>query len=100
MKRTVLLVLFGLAACVDPHEALSPDFGNSVRTNIDAQVVNPTPPVGLANTNGQRIENAVHRYQTNTVYPPKPEAGGALDTGSPNTGGGGGGSSTSTSTSP
>ena len=71
MKRTVLLALLGLAACADPHETLSPDFGNAVQTNIDAQVVNPRPALGRANTDGQRIGNAIHRYQTNTVFPPQ-----------------------------
>ena len=89
MKRMLLLALLGVAACADPHAPLSPDFGNAVQTNIDAQVVNPRPPMGIANTNGQRIENAVRRYQTNTVYPPRPESGTPLSTTSPGAGGGG-----------
>jgi len=89
MKRMFLLALFGLAACADPHDHLSPDFGNAVNTNIDAQVVNPRPPTGLANTNGQRIENAVRRYQTNTVIAPHSESGTTFGSGgSPTTGGG------------
>jgi len=94
MKRTVLLALFGLAACADPHETLSPDFGNAVQTNIDAQVVNPRPAPGVVNTNGQRIENAIHRYTTNTVYPPKSETATPLSGSS--TGGGGGGATSGT----
>ena len=93
MKRMVLLALFSLAACADPHETLSPDFGNAVRANIDAQVVHPTPPPGMANTNGQRIENAIHRYQTNTVYKPQPESGTTFGAGGSTGGSGGGGAS-------
>jgi hypothetical protein len=93
MKRSLLLALLGLAACADPHEPLSLDFGNAVQTNIDAQVVNPAPPLGLANTEGQRIDNAIRRYKTNTVYPPRPDSGAALDSTTTST-------STSTPTSP
>jgi hypothetical protein len=91
MKRILLLALLGVAACADPHASLSPDFGNAVQTNIDAQVVNPKPTLGLANTNGQRIENAARRYQTNSVYPPRPESGTTFGAGGSTTGGGGGG---------
>ena len=89
MKRMMLVALFGLAACVDPHETLSPDFGNAVQTNIDAQVVNPTPPPRVVNANGQRIENAIRRYQTNTVYPPQTESATPLSNTTTSTGGGG-----------
>lgn len=93
MKRMVLLALFSLAACADPHQTLSPDFGNAVRTNIDAQVVHPTPPPGFANTNGQRVENAIRRYETNSVYPPRSETGTQFGSGGSTGGGGGGGAS-------
>jgi hypothetical protein len=60
-----------LGACAgDPHQALSPDFGQSVRANITAQVVNPNPTYGVAESDGTRIQNAIHRYETNKVYLP------------------------------
>lgn len=75
MKRMVILAALGLAACADPHEPLSDDFGNSVRANIAAQVVNPSPNLTseVTATDGERIANALHRYHTNTVYPPRSE---------------------------
>ena len=71
MKRLVLLASLTLAACTDPHEPLSRDFGNAVNANIAAQVVNPAPrPAGMADTNGQRMERAVNRYVNNKAYEP------------------------------
>jgi len=77
MKRIALLAipaLFGgaLVGCTDSQEALSPDFGHAVRANIAAQVVNPDPAEGLADTDGRRIQAAVRRYQTNRTYQPQP----------------------------
>ena len=71
MKRLVLLAGLALAACADPHQPLSADFGNAVNTNIAAQVVNPNPAMaGPNDTDGQRIGNAVNRYRTDRVYQP------------------------------
>ncbi|HEV2550077.1 MAG TPA: hypothetical protein VGU20_22390 [Stellaceae bacterium] len=71
MKRLLIPVVLGLSACnYDPHQALSPDFGDSVRANIAAQVVNPAPTTGGWETDGERIQRAIHRYHTNTTYPP------------------------------
>jgi hypothetical protein len=73
MKRLILLLGLAAAACADPHQPLSADFGNSVRANIAAQVVNPNPTVGDWDADGQRVNGAMRRYHTNTVYMPKPE---------------------------
>jgi type IV pilus biogenesis protein CpaD/CtpE len=71
MKRLVLLAGLALAACADPHQPLSADFGNAVNTNIAAQVVNPNPTMAGSNdTDGQRAGSAVNRYRTNRVYQP------------------------------
>jgi type IV pilus biogenesis protein CpaD/CtpE len=71
MKRFVLLAGLAVAACTDPHQPLSADFGNAVNTNIAAQVVNPTPAMAGSNdTDGQRAGSAVNRYRTNRVYQP------------------------------
>ena len=79
MNRLLLLAVLTLAGCVDPHEPLSPDFGNSVNANTAVQVVNPnlTPVIGAADTNGQRIGDAMERYRTGKVIRPQPplEAG-------------------------
>jgi type IV pilus biogenesis protein CpaD/CtpE len=71
MKRLVLLAGLALAACADPHQPLSADFGNAVNSNIAAQVVNPNPALAGSNdTDGQRIGSAISRYHTNQVYRP------------------------------
>ena len=73
MSMKYIAVVIGLAvtACTDPHEPLSADFGNAVNANIAAQVVNPNPAQpGIAYTNGQRMDSAITRYQTNKVYKP------------------------------
>jgi hypothetical protein len=71
MKRLVLLAGLALAACTDPHQPLSADFGNAVNNNIAAQVVNPNPALAGSNdTDGQRAGSAMNRYQTNRVYQP------------------------------
>jgi type IV pilus biogenesis protein CpaD/CtpE len=72
MKRLILLAGLALAACADPHQSLSPDFGNSVSANIAAQVVNPNPAIagGPTDMDGQRLGNAIDRYRNNKVYKP------------------------------
>jgi type IV pilus biogenesis protein CpaD/CtpE len=72
MKHLILLTSLGLFACADPHQPLSPDFGNAVKANIAAQVVNPQPAMTGPNmSDGQRIGNAMDRYRTNKVYKPQ-----------------------------
>ena len=78
MNRLLLLGILTLAACADPHEPLSADFGNAVNANIGAQVINPIPLVsGAADTDGQRVGDAMNRYRTGKVTRPLPplEAG-------------------------
>ncbi len=71
MKRLVLVAGLALVGCADPHQSLSPDFGNAVAANIAAQVVNPAPAMaGATDTDGQRVNNAINRYRTNKVYTP------------------------------
>ena len=82
MKRLALLAALGLAGCMDPHEPLSADFGNSVRANIAAQLVNPEPNYSsaLPETDGERVENALRRYRTNREFQPHPQNGTPLAT--------------------
>jgi hypothetical protein len=88
MKRLLIPVVLGLSACnYDPHQPLSADFGDSVRANIAAQVVNPAPTTGGWETDGERIQRAIRRYHTNTTYPPYTPNTSSLS----GTGGGGGG---------
>ncbi len=70
MKRLIMLAVLALAACEDPHRPLSRDFGNAVNANIAAQVINPNPTVGVADTDGQRVSDAMERYRTGKVHRP------------------------------
>ena len=74
MNRLLLLPLLGLAACTDPHMVLAPDFGNSVASNIAAQVDNPAPNTStdVHMSDGRRMSDAIERYRTGHVYPPIP----------------------------
>lgn len=72
MKRLILLAGLAVAACADPHAPLAPDFGNAVAANMAAQVVNPTPrPLGVAESSGQRLDNAIGRYDANREFQPR-----------------------------
>lgn len=74
--RTSLLPAFALvlalAACEAP-QTLSPDFGASVRANMAAQIINPTPTLDDAalEQDGRRAGDAWERYRTGTVYRPR-----------------------------
>jgi type IV pilus biogenesis protein CpaD/CtpE len=85
MKPLWLLPLLTLAGCVeDPHLPFAADFGNSVATNIAAQVVNPTPhPEGPATTDGKRMSDAMNRYRAGKVYPPIPPIDAVVKEGAP-----------------
>lgn len=74
MKRLAFLSLCGLAACSEAHKPLSDDFGNSVATNMAAQIVNPGPNMReqYPTTDGRRSNDALERYRTGHVYPPVP----------------------------
>lgn len=74
MNRLLLLPLLGLAACTNPHMILAPDFGNSVASNIAAQVDNPAPNTRTDDhlSDGRRISDAIERYRSGHVYPPIP----------------------------
>lgn len=77
-NRFVLILGAGavsvLGACEHPP-SLGPgeaDFGNAVRHNIQAQVVNPTPTpeVGNAAFDGRRAARNIERYAADKVKKP------------------------------
>ena len=71
MKILFLLPLALLAGCVNPHQPLSADFGNSVATNVALQTINPLPPdQGIAESDGKRVGAAVERYRDDRVHQP------------------------------
>jgi hypothetical protein len=84
MSRLILgLILIGLAGCNTNQEPLSPDFGDAVSHNIAVQTINPTPDPNLpdANTNGQRMNDAVDRYRKGKPTAPIPAMQGVVPTG-------------------
>ena len=108
LRALPILLLAGLGGCVyNPHEDMSPDFGEAVRSNIASQAVYPMGlrPRGPALNNGIRMDSAFQRYQTNHIYRPGPapalqaatsnltNGGGGGDSGSSGGGGGSSGSS-------
>jgi type IV pilus biogenesis protein CpaD/CtpE len=63
-----------LSACSDTLPLNQPDgFGNAVRHNIEAQVVNPNPKPesGPIPMNGNRAGIAMQRYESDKVKEPK-----------------------------
>jgi len=69
-KLTSFAVLALLASgCTTPSGQPDAAFGEAVKRNIAAQVVNPDAPVGDARiaTDGQRAAVAQKHYQTDTV---------------------------------
>jgi hypothetical protein len=73
-KLLLALPLAALAACA-PADRPSPGFGDAVRHNIAAQVVNPDanladlPPPEME---GERTRGAFERYQADKVKRPVP----------------------------
>lgn len=85
MIRTIALAFTALAlgACASTGEIGLNDvfdgnatFGQSVRQNIAAQVVNPTPSTEPVQASGARVAKAVDAYQNDKVE--KPRAPGTL----------------------
>ena len=60
-------VVATLAACSDkPVRTLSSDFGNAVRQNMAAHIINPIPPggTGISSMDGARAGAAVGNYRS------------------------------------
>lgn len=74
----------GLSNAIDPTNK---DFGQSVRQNIAAQIVNPAPSTAPVEASGARVSKAVNAYQADKVEKPRPPGTTTVQAG----GGGGGG---------
>lgn len=70
----VILVALSMTAACAPADQTSPGFGNAVRQNIAAQVVNPDPTLADAapEFDGERARDAVQRYRDDKVKRPVP----------------------------
>jgi len=91
-------VLLGLGACAqNPMESevrMSPDFGDSVRENLAAQIADPDPhytgTIAPGATDGSRIDLAQTRYQKNEVIRPASSTASSRTMGGSDNGGGSG----------
>lgn len=74
MKRSIVaLAALTLVAACTPTDRTSPGFGDAVRQNIAAQVINPDPyPADAAapEHDGERARDAVQRYREDRVKRP------------------------------
>ncbi len=76
--RTVTLAaaVVTLGSCseyLDRRDTIALSGGNAVQSNQVTQMVDPWPRASAQRNiafNGNRMESAVTRYRTNTVYPP------------------------------
>ena len=71
--RTLLLMsVAGLQACASEPSIIDANFGASLRTALQAQIVHPEPdPKAPARSDGQSAKSAIDRYQRSfDVLPP------------------------------
>ncbi len=69
----VLATLGGCAEYFDRREGISLGAGDAIAADKVTMMVDPWPLVSADKNiafNGERMENAVQRYRTNTTYPP------------------------------
>lgn len=75
MKIPPCIAALALMAACAPIDQPSPGFGDAVRHNIAAQVVNPDPhPLDLPppELDGERARDAIDRYRAGKVKRPMP----------------------------
>ena len=72
IRPTVLLAGLVLAACNTPANAPRPEFGQAVRNNMAAQIIDPNPPADMAlpPSDGVRRSLMIERYQADEVESP------------------------------
>lgn len=75
MKTSLSIAALALLAACAPVDQPTPGFGDAVRFNIAAQVVNPNPhpnDMPPPEMEGERTRGAIERYQTDKVKRPVP----------------------------
>jgi type IV pilus biogenesis protein CpaD/CtpE len=72
IRATVLLAALLLAACNTPANTPRPEFGQAVRNNMTAQIIDPNPPenMELPPSDGVRRSLMIERYQADEVESP------------------------------
>ncbi len=75
MKTQALILLAGLtvASCNTPADKPLPEFGEAVRSNMAAHIIDPVPPesMELPPADGVRRSIAIQRYQVDKVETPR-----------------------------
>ncbi len=72
IRTTVLFAGLLLAACNTPADTPRPEFGQAVRNNMTAQIIDPNPPedMALPPSDGVRSSLMIERYQRDEVESP------------------------------
>jgi type IV pilus biogenesis protein CpaD/CtpE len=72
IRATVLFAGLLLAACTTPANTPRPEFGQAVRNNMTAQIIDPNPPenMELPPSDGVRRSLMIERYQADEVETP------------------------------
>lgn len=74
-RSLVVLAAFSMTVACAPVDEPTPGFGNAVRQNIAAQVVNPDPrsdDLPPPELDGERTRTSVDRYRADKVKAPVP----------------------------
>jgi type IV pilus biogenesis protein CpaD/CtpE len=72
IRPIVLVAGLALAACTTPANTPRPEFGQAVRNNMAAQIIDPLPPetMELPPSDGVRRALMIQRYQADEVESP------------------------------
>jgi type IV pilus biogenesis protein CpaD/CtpE len=72
LRPTILVAGLVLAACNTPANTPRPEFGQAVRNNMAAQIIDPNPPADMAlpPSDGVRRALMMQRYQADEVETP------------------------------
>ncbi len=71
LRKGAVGLMFALTACTAPA-TLSDDFGNAVRHNKAAHIINPVPsPAVVSDMDGLRAAGAIGRYERGEVIRPR-----------------------------
>ena len=72
IRPTILVAGLVLAACNTPANTPRPEFGQAVRNNMAAHIIDPNPPedMALPPSDGVRRSLMIERYQADEVESP------------------------------
>ena len=72
IRSVVLVAGLALAACTTPANTPRPEFGQAVRNNMAAHIIDPNPPetMALPPSDGVRRALMIQRYQADEVETP------------------------------